>query len=90
MAVTDLLDLVGRRYHGLLVLWVALFVDVYTVCLYAAVPKVNVTLMRVHAVGHFFTHGLIFGIAAVTSTSRNIPPSINPPRTQSSACHQSS
>lgn len=35
-------------------------------------------------------HGRTFGIATVTSTSRNMRPVTNPSRTQSSACHQSS
>jgi hypothetical protein len=35
-------------------------------------------------------HGRTFGIAAVTSTSRNMRPATSPSRTQSSACHQSS
>jgi hypothetical protein len=36
------------------------------------------------------THGLNFGIAAVTSISRNIPPAIKPLRIHASARHQSS
>jgi hypothetical protein len=39
---------------------------------------------------HLFSHGRTFGIAAVTSTSRSILPSISPSRTQPSARHQSS
>lgn len=35
-------------------------------------------------------HGLVLGIAAVTSTSRSMPPASSPSRTQSNACHQSS
>ena len=34
--------------------------------------------------------GRTFGIAAVTATSRNIPPAISPSRTQPNACHQPS
>jgi len=39
---------------------------------------------------YFDLHGRAFGMAAVTSTSRNMPPSISPSRTHLSACHQSS
>ena len=35
-------------------------------------------------------HGSTFGIAPVTSTSRNMPPTSRQSRTQSSAWHQSS
>jgi hypothetical protein len=39
---------------------------------------------------HSHPQGRFFGIVVVTSTSRNIPPSTNPSRTQLSAFHQSS
>jgi hypothetical protein len=43
-----------------------------------------------HTVDPLIIQGRTFGIAAVTSTSRSIPPAISPSRTQPSACHQSS
>ena len=39
---------------------------------------------------HLLPHGRTLGVAPFTSTSRTIPPTTNPSRTQSSACHQSS
>lgn len=55
----------------------------------AGVKKQLVSVVPEHD-SQGYCHGRAFGIAAVTSTSRSIPPSISPSRTQPSAWHQSS
>lgn len=55
----------------------------------AGVKKQLVSVVPEHD-SQGYCQGRALGIAAVTSTSRSIPPATRPSRTQPSACHQSS
>ena len=61
----------------------------WTIFARAGVKKQLVSIVPEHD-SQGYCQGRAFGIAAVTSTSRSIPPALSPSRTQPSACLQSS